>query len=131
MTNETGGDHKQRILTRGPNGGNPTPTRQERSHEATWHRGPRGPSPARGRLVEAIGARPFRAKAKRREASVVGESARSDEARYPLVPRAYGRRDGLEVSWSYLVRSAGLREGGRPEDDKTEADDPAEVRGPH
>jgi hypothetical protein len=68
--------------------------------------------------VEAIGARPFRAQAKRREASVVGESARSDEARYPLVPRAYGRRDGLEVCWSYLARPVGFRVSGRPENMK-------------
>jgi hypothetical protein len=49
--------------------------------------------PARGGPVEAVGARPFRAKAKRRKASVVGESASSDEALYPPVPRAYWRRD--------------------------------------
>jgi len=74
----------------------------------------RGHPPVRGCLVEAVGARPFRAKAKRREASVAGESAGSDEARFPLVSRAYGRRDGLEVSWSYPARSAGFRASGRP-----------------
>ncbi len=33
--------------------------------------------------MEAIGARPFRMKVKRRKASVMGESALSDEAQYP------------------------------------------------
>lgn len=73
--------------------------------------------PARACPVEAVGARPFRTKVKRRKASAVGESARSDEAQYPLVLRAYWRRDGLEDSRSYPVRSAGPRECGRPEDD--------------
>lgn len=38
----------------------------------------------RGCLKEAIGAWPFRAKAKRRKASVVGKAANGAEARYPL-----------------------------------------------
>jgi len=38
--------------------------------------------------MEAIGARPFRAKAKRRKACVAGKSAGSDEARY--LPGATG-----------------------------------------
>jgi hypothetical protein len=70
--------------------------------------------------VEAIGAKLFRAQAKRRKASVAGKSARSDEARSPSVPRAYWRRDGLEVSWPYLVRPAGLRASGRPENEEDE-----------
>jgi hypothetical protein len=72
--------------------------------------------------MEAIGPRPFRARAKRRKASVAGESARGDEARYPPVPRAYWRRDGLEVSWPYLARPAGPRESGTPEDHKDEGE---------
>ena len=55
---------------------------------------PRGP--ARERLVEVVGARPFRAKAKRREACAAGELAPSSEARFPLELRTYGRRDGRE-----------------------------------
>jgi hypothetical protein len=39
--------------------------------------------PARGGLMEVIGARPFRAKAKRREASASGEPAPGGKARYP------------------------------------------------
>lgn len=90
------------VLTRGPNGGNPTPTRQGRRCGAP-HR-PRGRqvvsqrASVRGRLVEAIGARPFRTRVKRRKAGVEGELAPSDEAPFPLVPRTYWRRDGLEVS---------------------------------
>jgi hypothetical protein len=64
--------------------------------------------------------RPYRTEVKRREAYVAGESARSDEARYPWEPRAYGRRDGLELFWSYLARSGGFRASGKPEDAKNE-----------
>lgn len=68
--------------------------------------------------MEAIGARPFRAQAKRREAFVVGESASSDEARYPMVHERMG--DGMvsKSPGSYPVRSAGLRGSGRPENSK-------------
>ena len=38
--------------------------------------------------MEAIGAPPLRAKAKRRKASMAGKSADSDEAQFPLVPWA-------------------------------------------
>jgi hypothetical protein len=44
--------------------------------------------------VEAIGEWPFRARAKRRKASMVGEAAGSAEALFPSVPWAYWRRDG-------------------------------------
>jgi hypothetical protein len=53
--------------------------------------------PVKGRLVEAIGARPYRTKVKRRKASGAGESARGDEARYLSVLLMYWRRDGREV----------------------------------
>jgi hypothetical protein len=66
------------VQTRDPDGGNPTLKRQGR-----WPCS--GLKPARGRLVEVIGARPFRAKAKRREASAAGELAGSSEAQFPLV----------------------------------------------
>jgi len=65
--------------------------------EHQGHRNEVSEGPVRGCLVEAVGALPFRAKAKRREASVAGKSARSDETRYPLVSQAYGRRDGGEI----------------------------------
>ena len=71
---------------------------------------------ARGRPEEAVGARPHRAKAKRREAFTSGELAASSEARFPLETWAYGRRDGCEIGTSYLVRSAGLRASGSAED---------------
>jgi len=64
--------------------------------------------------MEAIGVWPYRARAKRRKASVAGEAALSVEARIPSVLRVYWRRDGHEVSWSYPVRSAGFRVSGRP-----------------
>ena len=96
--------------------------------EGTRHRGGKGADPeyrvglgspwtqppVRGGLVEAVGARPFRAQAKRRKAAVMGEVARGTEARYPPVSRLYWRRDGHEVSWPYPVRSAGFRTSGRP-----------------
>jgi len=109
------------VLTRGPDGGNPTLTRQGRRGGAPSRVGAL-PSlhPARGGLVEAIGAKPFRAQAKRRKASVAGESARSDKARFPSESRADWRRDGFEISCSYLVRPAGLRVSGMPENHKDE-----------
>jgi hypothetical protein len=75
-----------KVQTRGPDGGNSTPTRQGRWPE---HRalavGLRHGEPVRGRVVEVIGARPFRAQAKHREASAAGELAPSNEARSPSV----------------------------------------------
>ena len=73
------------ILTRDPDRGNPSPKRQGRwsgKPGLSWHAYV-GRRPAKGRLVEAIGGCPYRTKVKRRKAfRGVGESARSDEARY-------------------------------------------------
>ena len=102
------------ILSWGPNGGNPTPMGQGHRPGAPGLADLTAQQPARGCLVEAVGVLPYRMKVKRREASVAGKSACSDKARYPLVPQAYGRRDGSELSWSYPVRSAGPRESGKP-----------------
>ena len=69
--------------------------------------------------MEAIGEKLFRAKAKRRKACVVGESARSDEC--PISVGHHARSGDGMVSkslWSYLVRSVGFRAGGRPENIK-------------
>lgn len=77
-----------KVQTRDPDGGNPTPKRQGR-----WPCS--GLQPARQhRLVEVIGARPFRARAKRREASAAGELAPSSEARFPL-----GAADVRATGW--------------------------------
>ena len=46
-------------------------------------------TPAKGRLVEAIGAYPFRTRVKRCKASATGKSARSDEAQYLPVLLVY------------------------------------------
>ena len=101
-----------RVLTQSPDRGNLTPKRQLRrpgapgrkvavwmaigaSREPNRRSGAgkpwsgrweqrRQPTPARGRGVEAIGARPSRTKAKRRKALWVGEPAPSGEARYLL-----------------------------------------------
>lgn len=62
-----------KVQTRGPDRGNPTPRRQGRRPHT-------GLEPVRGRLVEVIGARPSRARAKRRKAGAAGKSAPSDEA---------------------------------------------------
>jgi hypothetical protein len=53
--------------------------------------------PAKERLVEAIGVRPWRTQVKRRKASGTGESACSDEAQYLLVFLVYWRRHGHKV----------------------------------
>ncbi len=66
-------------------------------------------SPAKGRLVEAVGVQPFRTKVKRRKAYPGGKSADGDEARYLSEPGVYWRRDGCKVQVSYPGRSAGLR----------------------
>lgn len=67
----------------GPDEGNLTPKRQGRQPRAL---GPVSPArvgrPARGCLVEVIGAKPFRAKAKRRKAYRMGKLAAGSKARY-------------------------------------------------
>jgi hypothetical protein len=110
-----------RVQTRGPVGGNPTPKRQGRGAM-----GGQVGRPARARLVEVIGAWPFRAKAKRRKASRAGELASGSEAQYPSEFGVYWRRDGHEVCWSYPRRSAGFRASGRPNNARREADAPAD-----
>lgn len=70
--------------------------------------------PARAGLKEAVGVRRSRAKAKRRKASMTGESALSDKAQFLSVSWAYWRRDRREISVSYPGRSAGFRDPGRP-----------------
>jgi len=85
MNNES----EVRVLTRGPDRGNPTSRRQVRGSEetdqaegtegASW----KGPElPARARAEEVVDARPVRTKVKRRKAHTAGESAPSDEARF-------------------------------------------------
>ena len=70
--------------------------------------------PARGCLVEAVGADLSRTKVKRRKASTTAKAAASAEGRYLSVSWAYWRRDRPEISCSYPVRSVGFRESGRP-----------------
>jgi hypothetical protein len=66
-----------KVQTRDPGEGNPTPTRQGRRSGAPGPCRRRSPGgPARGGLVEVIGVRPFRAKAKRRKASASGRARR-------------------------------------------------------
>jgi len=109
-----GARQEVKVQTRGPDEGNPTPMWQGRRPGAPGRRDAdsTGRDPVRGGLVEAVGVRPFRAKAKRREASAAGEPALSGEARYSSELQAYGRRDGRKVWRSYLGRSAGLRGSG-------------------
>ena len=76
-----------KILTQSPDRGNLTPKRQGRRPGVPGRQGGvravvPWPTPARGRLVEVIGAQPCRAKAKRRKASGTGEPAASGEAQY-------------------------------------------------
>ena len=76
-----------KILTQSPDRGNLTPKRQGRRSGVPGRQGGvravvPWPTPARGRLVEVIGAQPCRAKAKRRKASGTGEPAASGEAQY-------------------------------------------------
>ena len=102
----------------GPDGGNPTLKRQGHCCGAPRprQRDANVAGPARGCLVEVIGARLDRAKAKRRKASELGERARSGEAQYPPAARVYWRRGSREIRESYLERSAGFRaSGSRPE----------------
>jgi len=73
----------------------------------------------RAGLEEAVGARWWRTRVKRRKASVVGELARSGDALFLLVPRAYWRRDRREIS-SVLPQEicwVPARLAGRPEDE--------------
>jgi hypothetical protein len=76
-----------KVLTQSPDRGNLTPKRQLRCPGVPgWKAGVRvicapRPTPARGRGVEAIGAQPCRAQAKRRKATWAGEPAGGGEAR--------------------------------------------------
>ena len=118
MIQRTGGESPNP----GPDGGNPTLTRQGHRCGAPrlWRRDANVAGPARGCLVEVIGARPDRAKAKRRKATALGEPAPSGEAQYPYEARVYWRRGGREVVESYLVRSAGFRGSGSRHERKNE-----------
>ncbi len=116
----------------GPGRGNPTPRRQgrrpeHRSVRRRRHReaGPVNPvnrysrkrgvlvfdlrSPAKRRLVEAIGVTPFRTQVKRCKASATGKSACSDKAQYLRELLVYWRRDGVEIQASYPGRPVGFR----------------------
>jgi hypothetical protein len=55
--------------------------------------------------VEAVGARPFRAKAKRRKAARAGELAPNSEAQNPFVARG-GIGDGMAAKSVNLTRGA-------------------------
>jgi hypothetical protein len=77
-------------------------------HRACPHRHADG-TPARERLMEAIGAGRYRTKVKRRKAPRAGKLTASSEARYPLQSGVYWRRDCPEVRCSYPRPSAGFR----------------------
>jgi len=88
------------IQTRGPDGGNPPPTRQGRGAMGKeWRR------PVRARLVEVIGVRPYQVKTKRREALWRGKPAPSGKARSP---------SGLHecMGDEMVAKSVGLTRGG-------------------
>jgi hypothetical protein len=99
----------------GPDGGNLTPMGKGTGPEhrlfpaaCTWA------GPARGCLVETLGAVSNRVRAKRRKACAPwGEAPDSVEPRYPLVGRVYWRRCRHEAPRPYPGRSPGLR-GGKP-----------------
>jgi hypothetical protein len=99
-------NHQQevKVHTRGPDGGNSTPKRQGRWPGVPGPRRRRSPTgSARGRLVEVIGAWPYRAQAKRRKAAVAGELASSSDARNPLVAPGVVAT-GWSRSWWCLLR---------------------------
>jgi hypothetical protein len=75
-----------KILSRGPDGGNPTPKRQGlcSGKPVLLRRDANAVVPAKEGPKEVIGARPFRAQAKRRKASTPGEPATSGTTQYPL-----------------------------------------------
>lgn len=105
------------VQTRGPDGGNPTPMRQGRRSGSPGPRRWRSPGgPARGRLVEAVGARPCRAQAKRQEAPAPGEPAAGGEAQCPFVVKFRSMGDGMVATSvaAYPGRSAGSRASGSP-----------------
>ena len=86
--------------------------------EGTHHRRDKGPRATEG-SVEVIGERPFRAKAKRRKAYVVGEPAASGEALFPSEPRVYWRRDGQNVDGLTWRDLSGSAQAVVPEDERT------------
>lgn len=103
--------HEQevKVQTRGPDGGNPTLMRQ-------GLRATEGP-------VEAVGAWPSRARAKRRKAYEVGRAGPWRLTQFPSEPVRMG--DGMVTKFveSYPVRSAGPRAqarklGGRKDEER-------------
>src|SRR3974390_810608 len=123
------------VLSWGPDRGNPTSTRQGRGSELTGRSQcglvVGGGASGGGGLGGAIDVSWSRTRVKRRKASFGWVSW--PPAAMPCSCRsrgAYWRRDRGEISASYPGRSAGLRLlAGRPEDEVTEADGPAEVGG--
>ena len=111
-----------KILNWRPNGGKPTPIRQmhvcrkadARQQAASYtglHREGMCDGSHRWNIIEA--------KAKGREAlKRVGSSPPSEVSRSPLGTQAYGPHGGVRARYSYLVRSAGFRAGGRPKERK-------------
>lgn len=106
----------------GPDGGNPTPKRQGRCCGAPRLRqaDDNVAGPAKGCLVEVIGARLDRAKAKRRKADAQGRPASGGEAQYPYDVWMYWRRGSRETRESYLKRATGFRASGSQHERKNE-----------
>lgn len=122
------------VLFWGPDRGNPTLRRQGRGPEFTgrlaggWLR---WRVSVRAGLEEAVGARWWRTRVKRRKASVVGEPARSGDALFLLGRGRIGDVIAAKSHASYPRRSAGFRPvwSVGPRTRWTEADGPAEVGG--
>jgi hypothetical protein len=123
------------VLSRGPDRGNPTSMRQGRGPELTgrlqcgWLR---CEAPARAGLKEAIGALWWRTRVKRRKALLGGRAGQQRRCPIPV------RRDRERIGDVITAKSQHLTSGdllgsgrlaGRPENERTMVDGPAEVRG--
>jgi hypothetical protein len=100
-----------KILSRGPDGGNPTPKRQGLclGKPGPQRRDANAVAPAKEGPKEVIGAHPFRAQAKRRKASTPGEPASGGTSPISIggdLGRSDDGMDAKSVS-AYPMRSVG------------------------
>ena len=100
-----------RILSRGPDGGNPTPKRQGlcSGKPELLRKVVHAAMPVKGGPKEVIGAHPFRAQAKRRKASTPGEPAASGTSPISIGGDLGRIDDGMVAKFvfAYPMRSVG------------------------
>ena len=123
------------VLSRGPDRGNPTSMRQGRGPELAgrlqcgWLR---CEAPVRAGLKEAIGVLWWRTRVKRRKALLGGRAGQRRRCPIPVCRDRERIGDVITAKSQHLTSGDLLGSGrlaGRPENERTMVDGPAEVRG--